>query len=58
MFSVPSQPVMGPKKPPVQSVQGVKRSGREADHSPASSAEVQNDVVIPPILHIVLMAWC
>jgi hypothetical protein len=41
-------------QPPIQSVPGalsvaVKRSGREADHSPPSSAEVKNYTSIPPI---------
>jgi hypothetical protein len=38
---------MGPTQPPIQWVPealslGVKRLGREADHSPPSSAEVKN----------------
>jgi len=40
------KPVMGPTQPPIQEVpgalsQGVKRPGREADHSPPSNAEVE-----------------
>jgi hypothetical protein len=31
-------------------VPGVKRPGREADHSPPSSAEVKNGETIPPLL--------
>jgi hypothetical protein len=30
---------------------GVKRPGREADHSPACSAEVKNGGAIPPLSH-------
>jgi hypothetical protein len=42
-----SRPVLGPTQPPIQWVPGVlslevKRPGREADHSPPSSAEVKN----------------
>jgi hypothetical protein len=37
---------------------GVKRQGREADHSPPSSAEVKNGGAIPPIPQYVFMAWC
>jgi hypothetical protein len=35
---------------------GVKRLGREADHSLASSAEVRNGGAVPPTLHV-FMAW-
>jgi hypothetical protein len=40
-------PVLGPTQPPIQWVPatlspGAKRPGREADHSPPSSAEVKN----------------
>jgi hypothetical protein len=31
---------------------GVKRQGREADHSPPSNAEVKNGGAIPPLSHI------
>jgi hypothetical protein len=30
---------------------GLKRLGREADHSPLSSAEVKNGGTIPPLAH-------
>jgi len=35
---------------------GVKRPGREADHSPPSSAEVKEGIL--PLLQYVFMAWC
>jgi hypothetical protein len=44
-----SRPVLGPTQPPVQLVPGVvsprvkARPGRDADHSPLSSAEVVNE---------------
>jgi hypothetical protein len=46
-FTAVSGPAMGPTQSPTQWVPGdlslgVKRSGREADHSPASSSEVKN----------------
>jgi hypothetical protein len=43
-----------PDRPPVQWVRGaltpgVKRPGREANHSPPSSTEVKNGGVTPPL---------
>jgi hypothetical protein len=44
-----SRPALGPTQPPVQWVPGVlfpgvkARRGRDADHSPPSSAEVENE---------------
>jgi hypothetical protein len=45
-FTTASRTALGPTKPPIQWVRGalsvaVKRPGREADHSPPSSAEVK-----------------
>jgi hypothetical protein len=42
-----SGPVLGPTQPPIQWVPealspGAKQPGREADHSPPTSAEVKN----------------
>jgi hypothetical protein len=31
---------------------GVKRQGREADHSPPSRAEVKNGGAVPPLSHM------
>jgi hypothetical protein len=46
-FTTASRPALEPTQPPIQLVQGalslgVKRPGREVDHSPPSSAEVKN----------------
>jgi hypothetical protein len=41
LFFTPSRPVLGPTQPRIQCVPGVKRPGREADHSPPTSAEVK-----------------
>jgi hypothetical protein len=46
LFSTSSRPVLGSTQSPIQGVpgalsSGVKRSGREADHSPPNSAEVK-----------------
>jgi hypothetical protein len=47
LFSTASRPALGPTQPPIQCVPEavspvIKRLGREADHSPPSSAEVKN----------------
>jgi hypothetical protein len=57
IFITVSRPALGPIQPPIQWLSGalspgVKRLGREADHSPPSSAEVKNAwsyTSIPPI---------
>jgi hypothetical protein len=46
LFTTESRPTLGPTHPPIQGVSGslflgVKRQGREADHSSPSSAEVK-----------------
>jgi hypothetical protein len=41
IFSTSSRPTLGSTQPPIQWVSGVKRPGREADHSPPASAEVK-----------------
>jgi hypothetical protein len=55
LFSTTSIPALGPTQPPIQWVPGalspgVKRQGREADHSPPSSAKTKNGGDIPPLL--------
>jgi hypothetical protein len=47
LFTTASRTALGPTQPPIQLVPGalslgVKRPGREADHSPPSSAEIKN----------------
>jgi hypothetical protein len=44
LFSTSSRPAVGSTQPPIQWVPGVKRSGREADHSSPGSAEVKKNV--------------
>jgi hypothetical protein len=49
LFTNVSRNVLGPTRPPIQRIPevlslGVKRPGREADHSPPSSAEVKECV--------------
>jgi hypothetical protein len=56
LYYVASRLVVGPTQPPIQRVSvplssRVKRSGREADHSPPSSAEVKSVGAIPPLPH-------
>jgi hypothetical protein len=41
LFSRSSRPVLRSTQPPIQWVPGVKRTGREVDHSPPTSAEVK-----------------
>jgi hypothetical protein len=40
-FSISSRPALGSTQPPIKWVPGVNRQGREADHSPPTSAEVK-----------------
>jgi hypothetical protein len=51
MFSVAPRRALGPTQPPTQWVpgiisSGIKWQGREADHSPVSSADVKNNGAI------------
>jgi hypothetical protein len=53
----------GAFQPPIQWVpralsMGVKLPGREADHSPSSSAEVKNAWICASIPQYMFMAWC
>jgi hypothetical protein len=55
-FSTASRPALRPTKPSIQWVpealhRQVKRPGREAYHSPPSSAEFKNGINLPPLLH-------
>jgi hypothetical protein len=58
LFSKSSRPTLGPTQPPIQWVPGalspgMKQPGREADHSPPTSADVKkmwNYTSSPPIL--------
>jgi hypothetical protein len=59
--SVASRPALEPTLPPVQRYwglfpQGVKWPGREANYSPACSAEIKNGRAIPPLPH--MSSWC
>jgi hypothetical protein len=45
------RPALGPTQPRIQCLPGIKRPGREADHSPPSSAGVKNGGAIPPLPH-------
>jgi hypothetical protein len=38
LFSITSRPALGSTQPPIKWVPGVKRQGREADHSPPTGA--------------------
>jgi hypothetical protein len=60
-----SRPALGPTQPPIHWVPGalslgVKRPGREADHSPPSRSEVGQRMcgAISPLPQYVFMNWC
>jgi hypothetical protein len=63
LFSTASRSNLGPTQAPIQWVPGaltpgIKRQGREADHSPLFSTEVKIGGVIPPVpirLHDVVL---
>jgi hypothetical protein len=60
LLSTVSRPTLGPTQPLIQWLlgalsQGIKRPGREADHSPPSTAEVKNGGTIPPRLHGIVL---
>jgi hypothetical protein len=63
LFTTASTTALGPTQPPIQWVPGalsvkVKRPGREADHSPPSSAEVTNAWSYTSTPEYVFIAWC
>jgi hypothetical protein len=54
LFITASRPAVGPTQPPMRWVPralflGIKRPGREADHSPSSDSEVKMCGAIPPL---------
>jgi hypothetical protein len=56
LLSTSSRPVLGPTQPPIQWVpgglsSGIKRPGREADHSPPFIAEVKKGGARPLLTH-------
>jgi hypothetical protein len=58
-----SRTALRPTQPPIQWVEGapsleVRRPGREADHSPPSSAEVKNAWSYTSTPQYVFMTWC
>jgi hypothetical protein len=63
LFSTSSRPALGPTQPSIQWVPGdvfpgVKRQGRETDHSPPASAEVKKIWICKSTSPYVLMAQC
>jgi hypothetical protein len=63
LFTIASRRALGPTQPHIQWVPGalslgVRQPGREADHSPPSSAEVKMRGAIPPLPQYAFTAWC
>jgi hypothetical protein len=63
LFTTASGTALGPTQPPIQWVTGavslgVKRPGREADHSPPSSAEIKNAWNYTSTPQYAFMVWC
>jgi hypothetical protein len=55
-FSISSRPVLGSTQPPIKWIPGLKRQGREADHSPPTGAEVKKMWIYTSTLLYVFMA--
>jgi hypothetical protein len=63
LFTTASRPALWPTQPTIQCVSGarclgVKRPGREADHSPPPSAEVKFAWSYTSTPQYAFMAWC
>jgi hypothetical protein len=63
LFTTASRPALVPTHPPFQWVpavlsSGIKRQGRESDHSPPSSAKVKNSWSYTFSPSYVFVAWC
>jgi hypothetical protein len=63
LFTTVSRPALGSIQPPIQWIPGalslgLKRPGREADHSLPSSAEVKNSWSYASTPQYAFMAWC
>jgi hypothetical protein len=63
LYTSVSRTALEPIQPPIQCVlgtvsMGVKRSGREADHSSPSSAEVKDALSYTSTSQYVFVAWC
>jgi hypothetical protein len=52
LFSTASRPALGPTQPPIECVLGLRRLGREADHSPP---KMRGAIYLP---QYAFMAWC
>jgi hypothetical protein len=51
IFFTASRPALESTQPPIQWVPEARSPGREADHSPPSTAEVRNGGAVPPLIH-------
>jgi hypothetical protein len=62
LFTTVSRTALGPTQPPIQWIPGVfpgvKQLGREADHSPPTSAGVKNAWNYTFTSQYTFMAWC
>jgi hypothetical protein len=56
LFTTASRTALGPTQRGLSL--GVKRQGREADHSPPPSAQVKMRGAIHPLPQYVFMSWC